>query len=270
MMPTPTRSILRALLSGLVLSACGGMPDEAGLAPAEETLGTQEAPLDCAGASVNLLTIDGMSLYDGVLSGGGRWSVVYPNNGVELKFYVNGNLRGTKYVQGDANRAGTWNFNDSWYGCGTHTVQVAASPATFDSSTPAPGVCAAGATSRTYTVVKPCPTAPSDSLSCTQSSLTHVTCTGSASGGSGVYPTRFWTYQVSSPLGPNFNTGWHQNSSNSWTYQLACKYTGNGYYDPAGRPPEKLTVSFKVQDSNYLMSPGSNSYTFYCVPGTYF
>ncbi|WNG59489.1 hypothetical protein F0U59_35850 [Archangium gephyra] len=271
----PTRFALRPLLAGLMLSACGGAPGEAGVAPAEEPLGTREAPLDCAGASVNMLTIDGMSLWGGVLSGGGRWSVTYPANGVQLSFYVDGVLRGTQPIQGDANRSGSWNFNDT-VACGTHTFEVRASPATFDSSSTAPGVCTTGSTSRSYTVSQPCPTPPSDSLSCTQSSLLHVTCTGTASGGSGSYPTRWWNYQVVSPLGPNFSTGWHPTGSNnptgsnSWTYQLPCKYTGNGYYDPAGRPPERLTISFKVMDSNNLMSSASRSFTYQCVPGTYF
>jgi hypothetical protein len=272
----PFRSVLRALLSGVMLAACGGMPEETGMVPAEETQGTQEAALDCSGVSVNMLTIDGMSLWDGVLSGGGRWSVVYPANGVKLSFYIDGALRGEQTLKGDANRSGSWNFNDSPISCGTHTFEVRASPAIYDSSSTAPGVCQAGSTSRTYTVSQPCPPPLTDSLSCSQTSLTHVTCNGSASGGSGSYPTRLWNYQVSSPTGPNFSTGWHQTGSNnptgsnSWTYQIACKYTGNGYYDPYNRPPEKLTISFKVMDSTYVMSPASTSFTFYCVPGTYF
>jgi len=244
------RSVLRASLSGLMLSACGGMPNELGLTPAEESLGTQEAALDCAGASVTALNIGGMSSWGGVLSGGGNWSVTYPANGVKLSFYVDGVWRGDQTLQGDANRSGSWSFNDSPIGCGSHTFQVRAIPAVYDSNGNPPGTCAAGSTSRTFTFTQGCPTA---NLSCTQETYS-ASCTGSGSGGTGGYTHSMQEVYVDNGI----------TTANPWR-EGATSWAG---YCPMVTSSTTVTrqiiVYYKVIDSSGMQSP-VRSYSLYCA-----
>ncbi|WPB82007.1 hypothetical protein KYC5002_23195 [Archangium violaceum] len=246
----PIRSVLRALLSGLMLSACGGMPDEVGLAPAGETLGTQEAALDCAGASVTTLNIGGMSSWGGVLSGGGNWSVTYPANGVKLSFYVDGVWRGDQTLQGDANRSGSWSFNDSSISCGSHTFQVRAYPAIYDSSGNPPGTCATGSTSKTFAFTQGCPTA---NLSCTQIPYS-ASCTGSGSGGTGGY-THFMQ-DVYTENGVTNANPWREGGTSWGAY---CPLVTGGTTGT-----RQITVYYKVIDSSGAQSPVV-SRTMYCA-----
>ncbi|HYO57135.1 hypothetical protein [Archangium sp.] len=127
------------LLCGLLmLVACGGSP-EAGLTPAEESLGTQEAEL-CSGASVTQLTISGISTYQGEMAGSGNWEVAYPANAVRLDYFVDGNLRGseerrgTTYNTNPPTPSGTWYFSSAGISCGTHTFTIRAIPMSIDSA----------------------------------------------------------------------------------------------------------------------------------------
>jgi hypothetical protein len=111
-----------ALLLGLWLGACGGVP-EAGLAPADEPLGTQESA-SCVGLSVTNLTISGLSSYQGELAGSGSWAVSPGANGIRLEYYLDGVLVSAEEHLGTS---GTWYFSGEMT-CGTHTFQVKSFP----------------------------------------------------------------------------------------------------------------------------------------------
>lgn len=140
MTPRPIRCLLSALLSGLLLTACGGDP-EAGLAPSNEPLGTTEAAL-CAGVSVTTLSLSGISTFQGVMAGGGDWAVSSPANAVRLEYYLDGSSTprstdercngsgGTTNCTG----SGPWNFSASGISCGTHSFLVKAYPMVIDSA----------------------------------------------------------------------------------------------------------------------------------------
>ena len=74
----PRKTALNALMTGLLLAACGG-PTEEQATLSEGLLGTQSSAL-CSGASVSSLTISSFSSYGGEASGGGTWSVTSPAN----------------------------------------------------------------------------------------------------------------------------------------------------------------------------------------------
>ncbi|HZH15300.1 MAG TPA: hypothetical protein VE057_13185 [Archangium sp.] len=241
------------MLSGLVLSGCGGVPDEAGLAPAEETLGTQEAALDCAGASVTSLNMGVVSSWGGVLStGSGTWSVVYPANGVVLEYYVDGVLRGSQPIMGNSNRSGTWTFNDSPIACGTHTFEVRAFPAVFDSATSAPGTCMTGSATRTSSFTQGCPTA---TLSCSHVSSS-INCTGSGSGGEGGPYVSLWREAIQTSSGAMNYSDWEEGSD---TMSVSCVPAVNrdNFY--------RQYVYYKVRDASGMESP-IRSYSRVCEP----
>ena len=116
-----------ALLLGLWLGACGGVP-EAGLAPGDEPLGTQESAL-CVGLSVTTLTTSGISSYQGELAGSGSWAVSSGANGIRLEYYLDGVLLSVEERLGTS---GTWYFSGEMT-CGTHTFQVRGYPMVVDS-----------------------------------------------------------------------------------------------------------------------------------------
>ncbi|HEX5744743.1 MAG TPA: hypothetical protein VFZ09_00790 [Archangium sp.] len=243
----PTRSVVGALLSGLVLSGCGGIPGETGLEPAgAEALGTQESALDCAGAAVTSLNMGVVSSWGGTLStGSGTWSVVYPANGIILEYYVDGVLRGTQPILGDANRSGTWTFNDSPVACGSHTFEVRGYPAVFDSATPAPGRCTTGSMVKSTTFSEACPTA---AWSCSRTSTTTITCTASGSGGTGGPFTAFWSeIEENNDTGAVYQTGWYQGPL---TNSFFCPQKTNIQYPYNG----DLTIKLKMRDANGLES----------------
>ncbi|HYO72167.1 MAG TPA: hypothetical protein VEU33_39450 [Archangium sp.] len=243
----PTRSVIGAWLSGLVLSGCGGVPDETGVDPAGvEDLGTQESALDCAGASVTSLNMGVVSSWGGTLStGSGTWSVVYPANGIILEYYVDGVLRGTQPILGDANRSGTWSFNDSPVACGSHTFEVRGYPAVFDSATPAPGRCTTGAMTKSTPFSEACPTA---AWSCSRTSTTTITCNASGSGGTGGPYTAFWSEtEENFDTGAVYQTGWYQGPLTNTFYcpqKTSIQYPYNG----------DLEIKLKTRDANGLES----------------
>ncbi|HYO56084.1 hypothetical protein [Archangium sp.] len=124
-----TRSPLHALLSGLLLAACGGIP-EAELGPSAETLGTQEAAL-CSGQYVEALSISGISSYEGEAAGSGGWDVSAFANAARLEYYIDGVLRSFEERSGNS---GTWYFSRSGISCGTHNFEVRAYPMVIDSA----------------------------------------------------------------------------------------------------------------------------------------
>jgi hypothetical protein len=186
-----------------------------------------------------------------VLSGGGNWSVTYPANGVKLSFYVDGVWRGDQTLRGDANRSGSWNFSDSPFGCGSHTFQVSAVPAIYDSTGNPPGICGAGSTSRTSTFTQGCPTAD---LSCTQSYYA-ASCSGTGSGGTGGY-THFWQDIYVDGNGTPYTNSWRQEGS---VWSAYCPIPTSG--SPAGR---QIIVNYKVSDSSGMQS-AVRSYTLSCA-----
>lgn len=138
MTPRSIRGLTSALLSGLLMTACGGGP-EAGLAPSEEPLGTAGSAL-CSGASVTSLTISGISTYQGEMAGSGNWKVSTATNAVRLEYYVDGALRSSEdrcdAAGGTTNCTGSgpWHFSASGISCGTHTFLVKAYPMVIDSA----------------------------------------------------------------------------------------------------------------------------------------
>jgi hypothetical protein len=241
-MPRKTTHLpLCSLLSGFMLAACGGVPDETGLAPAGETLGTQEAALDCAGAAVTDLTIDGMSSWGGVVSGAGRWTATHPANAVKLFFYIDGAPQGddTELSEPTSTTApnphGGWNFNAN-VACGTHTFEVRAYPSNI-SSTGTQETCSTGYLSKTYSFTQGCPTA---TLSCTSSSW-NLNCTGSGSGGTGGPYISYWRESEGTST-----SEWQQGSSSYETFCIPATTRDNSY---------RLVISYKVKDSSGMESP---------------
>ncbi|HEX5752008.1 MAG TPA: hypothetical protein VFZ09_37665 [Archangium sp.] len=129
---------LGAVLSGLMLLACGGVPD-AELTPADGPQGTTTSAL-CSGVSVTTLSLAGISTYQGEMAGSGDWAVANPANAVRLEYYVDGVLRssedrcnasgGTSSCTG----SGSWSFSASGITCGSHNFQVKAYPMVIDSA----------------------------------------------------------------------------------------------------------------------------------------
>ncbi|HEX5744744.1 MAG TPA: hypothetical protein VFZ09_00795 [Archangium sp.] len=242
---------LCSLVSGLMMTACGGATDEAGLEPAgAEALGTQESALDCAGAAVTSLDTGVVSSWGGTLStGSGTWSVVYPANGIILEYYVDGVLRGTQPILGDTNRSGTWTFNDSPIACGTHTFEVRGYPAVFDSATPAPGRCTTGSMIKTASFTQGCPTA---TLTCSQSGTT-INCTGSGSGGEGGPYVSYWREGIQADWGSSYSD-WEQGSNSFGVYCMPATTRDNFY---------RQYIYYKVMDASGMESP-VRTYTRLC------
>jgi hypothetical protein len=111
-----------------MLTACG-VP-EAGLAPAEESLGTWQSAL-CYGVSVSSLTVDGVSTYQGVMAGAGGFAVAGGANAIRLEYYSDGVL---KYYEERTGTSGSWNYSYGGVPCGTHNFQVKAYPMIVDSA----------------------------------------------------------------------------------------------------------------------------------------
>jgi hypothetical protein len=244
---TMNRDLLRhplcLLLSGLMLTACGGNPDE-GLTPAEEWLGTQESAI-CAGASVSNLTISGFSSYGGLAAGSGTWAVTYPANAVHLDFYIDGVVRGVTELLGDSNRTGTWNFSYEPVSCGSsHTFEVRAYPMSISSSGEKSWCPGSGTQVRTQTFTEACPTA---ALSCSRSSSTAITCTGGGSGGNGGPYNGYWYETEKHNSGLESSYGWYQAPLTTTFYcrMSSIFFPSNG----------TLTISFSARDVSGLFSP---------------
>lgn len=239
----PWKAALPALMSGLLLSACGGSLDE-DPAPTEELQGTRESAL-CTGATVSSLTISSISAYGGQATGNGTWSVTYPANGIHIDYYVDGIKRGEQDLQGNSSRAGTWSFDYTPVSCGqSHAFELKAYPLSILSTsidrcqTDSPASASAAFS-------EACPTS---TLSCARTSSTEITCTGSGAGGTGAPYTGVWQRtEQNHSTGSFYQSGW---------------YTGpltNTFYCPQGTiilapTNSDLLIEFKARDASGLES----------------
>jgi hypothetical protein len=233
-------------MSGLLLAACGGAPEDT-LAPAGEQMGTQESAL-CVGLSVTGLNIDGVSSYEGVAAGSGSWAVSTGANGVRMEYYVDGALRSaTEYL----GTSGGWNFSAGGTTCGGHNLVVKAFPMVVDSA-------GTRTTCYDYPQSASAPFSqycnPTTTLSCTRSSTYQVKCTGSVSLGTGTH-TAYWQ---STSMSEGSSSGWLQGTL---TRTFGCEQRTTENKD---RPLDTFVFEFKVQDSNGNWSNVS-SRSFSCV-----
>jgi hypothetical protein len=236
-----------ALLSGLMLAACGGTPEEARLAPSEESLSTQRQAL-CSGTSVSGLSISGVSSWGGELAGSGNWAVSGGANAVRLEYWVDGSLRVSEERTGSS---GTWYFSTQGITCGSHTFEVRAYPMVVDSAGNRTTCWSSPGMSSSQSVTQACPTA---SLSCSRNLSTgDVSCTGSGSGGAPPYQY-YWQSAMSDDSG-SWSTGWYTGGT-SYTDWCPRGFYENGYY-------WNLEIQFRVVDSSGM---GSNTAvkSFFC------
>jgi hypothetical protein len=243
------RSPLCALLSGLILAACGLAPEESGLAPSGDTLGTQRSAL-CSGTSVSTLNISGISSWGGEMAGNGNWAVSGGANAVRLEYWVDGTLRTSEERPGTS---GTWYFSTLGITCGAHTFEVKAIPMVMDSAGTDTTCWSSPGLSASQAVTQDCPTA---SLSCSRSSSSFITCTGSGSGGSGSPYSALWQEEVQFDDGSEYISTWDQGA---FTQPFFCQYT------TFRTPSDRLTVRFKVRDSSGMASP-IRSISYFCAP----
>jgi hypothetical protein len=239
----PRKSALNALVSGLLLAACGG-PTEESPTPAEERLGTQEAAL-CSGASVSSLTITSFNSYGGEASGGGTWSVTSPANGIHLDYYIDGVKRGEQDIQGNSSRSGNWSFAYRPVSCGqTHTLVLKAYPLSI-LSTGIDRCETSGPSSASAAFNEACPTS---TLACTRTSSTEISCTGNGDGGTGgPYTAQWQRTEKNHATGSVHQSGWYAGSLT------------NTFYCPQGFPVlsptnSELVIEFKARDVNGLES----------------
>jgi hypothetical protein len=191
--PSLLRPLVTASLSGLLLAACGGAPEEG--APAEELLGTQQSAM-CSGLSVTGLSIGGISTYLGEMAGSGPWSVSAGANAVRLEYYVDGTLRS---VEDRTGSSGSWYFSTTGIACGPRNFTVKAFPMVVDSAGNRT-VCVDAPRSVSQSVAEACPPL-SVSLSCARYSTTAMRCNGSATGGSGSYTPYWQEWESTWPMG---------------------------------------------------------------------
>jgi len=265
------RSPLWALLSGLVLSACG-TPEE-GLTPQQETVGSQESAL-CSGVSVSSLTVAGVSTYQGEMAGSGNWAVSAGANAIRLEYYVDGAL---KYYEERLGTSGTWYFSYGGITCGTHSFQVKAVPMVVDSAGTRTTCSSSPTSSSLYYPAENCPT-PVTTLSCSRYSTTQIRCTATASQGTGSY-TPYWQEYYTLEA---WESGWY---SGSWTQYFYCSATSSclqqqqadssrstkdvstqrlppGDCEPYGY--DRVQFQFKVIDSAGAQSVVRSSTTYTC------
>jgi len=243
MKQVPRKASLNALVSGLLLAACGG-PLEEGPLSSDVLLGTQGSAL-CSGASISSLAISSFHAYGGEASGDGTWSVTFPANGIQLDFYIDGVKRGEQQLKGDSSRAGTWSFSYRPVSCGeSHTLELKAYPLSIlstgvercETSSPA-------STSATFS--EACPTS---TLSCARASTTQITCTGNGSGGTGgPYTGKWQRTEQNHSTGSVYQSGWYSGPLSST------------FYCPQGTPilapnNSDLRIEFKARDVNGLES----------------
>lgn len=255
-----SRSSLWALLSGLVLSACGGTTEE-GPSLEQETLGTQESAL-CSGVYVSNLTVGGISTYLGEMAGSGDWAVTSGANAIRLEYYVDGVQ---KYYEERIGTSGTWYFSYGGIPCGSHSFQVKAYPMVVDSAGTRTTCSSSPASTGVYYPSENCPT-PTTTLSCSRYSTTQVKCTATAAQGSGSY-TPYW--QEFYTLG-GYEGGWY---SGGWTQYFYCRSSGTCIQQTSSTesatddgsdqrlPPEGCTYEYdRVQfQSKVIDSAGAES-----------
>lgn len=146
----PIRSSVCTLLAGLVLAACGPVPESL---EEPETLGVAEAAM-CSSSAVTSLILSGVSTYQGEMAGDGTYAVSYPANAVWLVFSIDGVEQSQSRVDGGT---GTWSFSKAPVSCGTHTFTVTAKPMVVSSN--GTWTICTGNPGKTFSqsVTEPCP-----------------------------------------------------------------------------------------------------------------
>lgn len=255
MQPDPIRLPLAALLTGLMLVACGGIPpQEAGLETAEP-LGTQASAL-CAGTSVTSLTVSGISSYCGEISGSGGWAVAWPANAVRLEYSLNGALSASEErLPNPGTSSGSWYFSKSGVAAGSYTFTVRAYPMVIDSAGNRT-TCWDSPGSSVSRPVTPSNSSPSTSLSCSRTSSSHITCTGTGGGGAGSLTPLWRTSHQDYYSGAHSYGSWSQGT---WTQSFYCEQTTSSTADT-------LWIEHKVSDSCSMESSVTASAAFRCGP----
>ncbi|MET0400797.1 MAG: hypothetical protein ABW123_00285, partial [Cystobacter sp.] len=201
-----------SLLSGLVLSACGGTTDAAP-SVGDEALGTRESAV-CYGAYVAGVTVDGVSTYAGTMGSGGSYSVAGGANAIRLEYYVDGAL---KYHEERLGNSGSWYYSYGGFGCGAHSFYVKSYPMVIDSNGTRSTCSSTPSTTSTYDASYACPTPPTASLSCTRSGA-QITCTASATGGTGSYTPQWQEFY------DGYANGWY---TGTWSQTFYCNPIGS-------------------------------------------
>lgn len=242
------RLSLGSVLTGLVLTACGGV-SESGLAPAEEPLGARESAL-CTGLSVNSLSLDGVSSYEYEAAGGGQWQVSTGANAVRMEYYVDGVLKSATEYSGNN---GTWYFSSSPTSCGMHAFEVKAYPMVVDSAGNRT-TCFENPTSQTASFNQYC--TPTASLECYRIDDFEVVCNASAAGGSHSFTPYWRTDRRLTPLGSHFYSSW---AVDGMTMSFPCTLPtpGDPYYGT-------LSIQFKAIDSTGTWTTVRASEAFKC------
>ncbi|HYO74517.1 MAG TPA: hypothetical protein VEU33_51430 [Archangium sp.] len=153
MLRNPIRSCLYGLLPGLMLAACGPVPESS--EPMEpEVLGVTGSAL-CSNSAVTSLTLSGVSTYAGEMAGAGTYAVSYPANAAFVAFYIDGAEASSGRATGGA--TGTWSFSKSPVTCGTHTFKVTAWPMVVSSDGSWSACTGNPSMTITRSVSEPCP-----------------------------------------------------------------------------------------------------------------
>ncbi|WPB82393.1 hypothetical protein KYC5002_25150 [Archangium violaceum] len=252
-MPRKTLHVpVAALLSGLMLSACGGVPEE-GVAPAgAEAVGTRESAM-CSLMSVTNLTVEGLDSYDHVAAGAGAWTVSPSTNSVYMEFWFDNEPNpNTQRITGTYDPAtgktnGRWSYSRGNVSCGAHRVVIKAFPRNI-SSNGNEEVCSTPWTI-TRDIYQDCGTPQLNSLYCSRypnpPTSPTVRCDAFAGGGAGGY-TYWWRTN---------GGGWVQGQSHGSQF-FNCP--ASGYYTTMAQYQVKV-VDSAGRESGILTSP-----TFYC------
>lgn len=235
-----------ALLSGLMLSACGGVPEE-GLAPAgAEAVGTRESAM-CSLMSVTNLTVEGLDSYDHVAAGAGAWTVSPNTNSVYMEFWFdNETTPNTQRINGTwdpatGNTNGRWSYSRGNVSCGAHTVVIKAFPRNL-SSNGNEEICATPWTI-TRSIYQDCGTPQLNSMFCSRYpnpyTSTTVRCDTYASGGAGGYAYWWRTNSGSWVQGQSHGSQFF-NCPTSGYYTVPTQYQVKAV-DSAGRETGILT-----------------------------
>jgi hypothetical protein len=240
------------LLSSLMLSACDISPGAS--SPAlDEALGHAESAL-CSGASVTSLTFQGASSYGGELGAVGNWTVASAN-GIRLEFYLDGRPLASSELPATERppTPDTWYHSSTGVACGSHTFQVRAWPMVIDSAGSRTTCLAQGPKIISMPLSQSCPSA---SINCRRISNQQVSCTGSASGGTGGV-TPLWHQQNWVPA-----LDWYEIMpwyDGSWSHVFSCESPLYASIDDG-----RVQVEFKVRDGSGMESV-ANSQLFYCL-----
>ncbi|AKJ06030.1 hypothetical protein ATI61_110225 [Archangium gephyra] len=243
------RLSLGSVLTGLVLTACGGVSDS-GLAPAEESLGTQQSAL-CTGLAVDGLSIDGISSYNYEVAGSGQFSMSTGANAVRMEYYLDGVLKSATEYSGNS---GTWFFSSMLSTCGMHDFEVKAYPMVVDSAGNRT-TCFENPSSDTASFEQYC--SPTASLDCYRFDEYELVCHASASGGSHSFSQYLWrTDRRMTPTGSHIYSSWTADGS---TVYFPCWF-------PEPRDPYygTLSIQLKVVDSDGTVTPVVASSAFRC------